>query len=75
LRVGLRLDTYKLEVLKIGSLIAGWFQAQQSELCGDVLGSQIAAARSGGPAFQQIATFLTKDLAIPPDKPLDVPVN
>ena len=36
----------------------------------NIFGGIVAA-----PAFQQIATFLTKDLAIPPDKPLDVPVN
>ena len=27
------------------------------------------------PAFQEIATFLTQLLAIPPDQPLDLPVN
>ncbi|HVI38993.1 MAG TPA: penicillin-binding transpeptidase domain-containing protein, partial [Gaiellales bacterium] len=36
----------------------------------NIFGGIVAA-----PAFQQIATFLTKDLAIPPDKPLDLPVN
>jgi cell division protein FtsI (penicillin-binding protein 3) len=36
----------------------------------NIFGGIVAA-----PAFQQIATFLTKDLAIPPDRPLDVPVN
>ena len=36
----------------------------------NIFGGIVAA-----PAFQQIATFLTKDLAIPPDKPHDLPVN
>jgi cell division protein FtsI (penicillin-binding protein 3) len=36
----------------------------------NIFGGIVAA-----PAFQQIATFLTKDLAIPPDKPRDLPVN
>jgi cell division protein FtsI (penicillin-binding protein 3) len=36
----------------------------------NIFGGIVAA-----PAFQQIATFLTKDLAIPPDKPLDLSVN
>jgi cell division protein FtsI/penicillin-binding protein 2 len=36
----------------------------------NIFGGIVAA-----PAFQQIATFLTKDLAIPPDKPCNVPVN
>ena len=36
----------------------------------DIFGGIVAA-----PAFQQIATFLTKDLAIPPDKPFGLPVN
>jgi cell division protein FtsI (penicillin-binding protein 3) len=36
----------------------------------NIFGGIVAA-----PAFQQIATFLTKDLAIPPDRPLDLPVN
>jgi cell division protein FtsI (penicillin-binding protein 3) len=36
----------------------------------NIFGGIVAA-----PAFQQIAEFLTKDLGIPPDKPLDLPVN
>src|SRR6478672_10282354 len=36
----------------------------------NIFGGIVAA-----PAFQQIATVLTKDLAIPPDKPHDLPVN
>jgi cell division protein FtsI/penicillin-binding protein 2 len=36
----------------------------------NIFGGIVAA-----PAFQQIATFLTKDLAIPPDKPCNSPVN
>ena len=32
----------------------------------NIFGGVVAA-----PAFQQIATFLTKDLAIPPDRPLN----
>ena len=31
----------------------------------NIFGGAVAA-----PAFQQIATFLTKDLAIPPDRPV-----
>ena len=36
----------------------------------NIFGGIVAA-----PAFQQIAEFLTKDLGIPPDKPLGLPVN
>jgi cell division protein FtsI/penicillin-binding protein 2 len=36
----------------------------------NIFGGIVAA-----PAFQQIATYLTKDLAIPPDKPFGLPVN
>ncbi len=36
----------------------------------NIFGGIVAA-----PAFQQIATYLTKDLAIPPDKPCTSPVN
>jgi cell division protein FtsI/penicillin-binding protein 2 len=36
----------------------------------NIFGGIVAA-----PAFQQIATYLTKDLAIPPDKPCNSPVN
>jgi hypothetical protein len=37
--------------------------------------TNIFGGSEAAPACQQIATFLTKDLGIPPDKPLDLPVN
>jgi hypothetical protein len=41
--------------LKISAVVPGRFDAQQSQLRGEVLGRQIAPARAHSPAFQQIA--------------------